>query len=75
MFLYETVALLGIGCLAGGAMSLAAGRAASASLWCETYDPLIFVLAATLLAAVAILRASSRPSCTRVDPMIALRYE
>ncbi len=77
MFLYETVALLGIGCLAGGAMSLAAGRAASALLYgVKPYDPLIFVLAATLLAAVAIF-ASFIPArrATRVDPMIALRYE
>jgi predicted permease len=77
MFLSETAALLGIGCLAGGAMSLAAGRTAAALLYgLKPYDPLTFLLAAVLLAAVAI-SASFIPArrAARVDPMVALRYE
>jgi putative ABC transport system permease protein len=77
MFLGETAALLGIGCIAGGAMSLAAGRAASALLYgVKPYDPVTFGLAAVLLAAVAIF-ASFIPArrAARVDPMVALRYE
>jgi ABC-type antimicrobial peptide transport system permease subunit len=77
IFLGETVALLGIGCVAGGAMSVAAGRAASALLYgSKPYDPVTFLLAAALLAAVAI-SASFVPArrAARVDPMVALRYE
>ena len=77
MFLGETAALLAIGCLAGAAMSLAAGRAAASLLYgLKPYDPLTFVLAATLLAGVAI-SASFVPArrAARVDPMVALRYE
>jgi predicted permease len=77
MFLGETVVLLASGCLAGGAMSLAAGRAASALLYgLKPYDPMTFVVAAALLAAVA-MSASFIPArrAARVDPMVALRYE
>jgi putative ABC transport system permease protein len=77
MFLGETAALLGIGCVAGGAMSLAAGRAATALLYgLKSYDPLTFALAATLLAGVAI-SASFIPAwrAARADPVVALRYE
>ena len=77
IFLGETVVLLGIGCVAGGALSVAAGRAASALLYgLKPYDPVTFVLAAALLAAVAI-SASFVPArrAARVDPMVALRYE
>ena len=77
MFLGETAGLLAIGCLAGGAMSLAAGRAAASLLYgLKPYDPLTFVLAATLLAGVAI-SASFIPArrAAHVDPIVALRYE
>jgi putative ABC transport system permease protein len=77
MFLGETSALLAIGCVAGGVFSLAAGKAASALLFgLKTYDPVTFVLATALLAAVA-LSASYVPArrAARVDPMVALRYE
>src|SRR6266852_5027682 len=77
MFLGETAGLLAIGCLAGGAMSLAAGRAAASLLYgLKPYDPLTFVLAATLLAGVAI-SASFIPArrAAHVEPMVALRYE
>jgi putative ABC transport system permease protein len=77
MFLGETATLLAIGCVAGGVMSLAAGRAAAALLYrLKPYDPLTFALAAALLAGVAI-SASFIPArrAARVDPMVALRYE
>lgn len=77
MFLGETAVLLGIGCAAGAAMSLAAGRAAAALLFgLKPYDPLTFALATALLASVAI-SASFIPArrAARVDPMVALRYE
>ncbi len=77
MFLGETALLLGIGCVAGGAIALAAGRAAGALLYgLKPYDPVTFALAAALLAAVA-MTASFLPArrAARVDPMIALRYE
>jgi predicted permease len=77
MFLGETAALLATGCVAGGAMSLAAGRAAGALLYgLKPYDPVAYVLAVALLAVVAI-SASFIPArrAARVDPMVALRYE
>jgi predicted permease len=77
MFLGETATLLAIGCVTGGVMSLAAGRAAAALLYgLKPYDPPTFALAAALLAAVAI-SASFIPArrAARVDPMVALRYE
>jgi putative ABC transport system permease protein len=77
MFLGETSALLMIGCAVGGALSLAAGRAASAFLYgLKPYDPVTFVLALSLLAGVA-MAASYVPArrAARVDPMVALRYE
>jgi len=77
MFLGETAGLLAIGCSAGGAMSLAAGRAAASLLYgLKPSDPLTFVLAATLLTGVAI-SASFIPArrAARIDPMVALRYE
>jgi putative ABC transport system permease protein len=58
-------------------LSVAAGRAARALLYgLKPYDPVTFVLAAALLAAVAI-SASFVPAhkAARVDPMVALRHE
>ena len=67
--------------LVGGAIGLAAalglGRAARSLLYeLEGHDPVVFVVAAVLLAAVA-LGAGYIPAlrASRVDPMQALRYE
>jgi putative ABC transport system permease protein len=77
MFLGETSVLLVVGCAVGGVLSLAVGRAAEALLFgLKTYDPLTFAVAAVLLAGVA-MAASYVPArrASRVDPMVALRYE
>jgi putative ABC transport system permease protein len=77
MFMGETTALLAVGCLAGGVLSLAVGRAAEALLFgLKTYDPATFAAAAVLLAVVA-MAASYVPArrAMKVDPIVALRYE
>jgi putative ABC transport system permease protein len=67
--------LLGVAIGAGGALVL--GRVLSGLIYgVKPTDPVTFLAVTTLLAAIALL-ASILPAyrATRVDPMVALRYE
>src|SRR6266581_427462 len=77
MVMREAGRMLVIGILAGTALSLVAGRAASSMLFgLKPYDPLTLVAAGVLLAVIAAL-ASFVPArrASRLDPLVALRYE
>jgi len=77
MVMRETGRMLAIGVAAGAALALMAGRGASSLLFgLKPYDPLTLVVATALLAVIAAL-ASFVPArrATKVDPMVALRYE
>jgi putative ABC transport system permease protein len=77
MVMREAGRLLGIGLLAGTALSLLAGRWASSLLFgLKSYDPVTLASAGLLLGAIAAL-ASFLPArrASQVDPMAALRYE
>jgi putative ABC transport system permease protein len=77
MVLRRTLALLGVGLLAGTAGALAVTRLMAGLLF-ETgaWDPAAFATGALVLAAVALL-AGYLPArrAARLDPMAALRYE
>jgi len=77
MVMLEAGRMLVIGILAGTALSLVAGRAASSLLFgLKPYDPLTLTAAGALLAVIAAL-ASFVPArrASRLDPLVALRYE
>ncbi len=77
MILREAGVLLSVGLAVGLVLALAGARAVGSVLFgLKPYDPLTFVAATALLAVVAVA-ASYLPArrATRVDPMIALRYE
>jgi predicted permease len=77
MVIGEAGLLLAVGLGAGILLSLAGGRAAGSMLFgLKPYDPVTLAIAAALLALVA-AAASYLPArrATRVDPMVALRYE
>jgi ABC-type antimicrobial peptide transport system permease subunit len=77
MVMGEACRLLGIGVAAGTALSLVPGRWASSLLFeLKPYDPLTLAVAGMLLAVIAAL-ASFLPAwrATKIDPMVALRYE
>jgi putative ABC transport system permease protein len=77
LIMRETGILLGAGLAVGLGMSLPAGRTASSLLFgLRPYDPVTLVAAVGLLAAVGGM-ASFLPArrATKVDPMLALRYE
>ena len=77
MVMHEAGRLLALGILIGTALSLIAGRWAGALLFgLKPYDPLTLIAAGALLAATAVV-ASFLPAhrASKVDPMVALRYE
>ena len=77
MVLKESLLLLVIGILIGIPISLAASRVIRAGLFgVSPSDPLTFIAAAAIIAAV-IVAAAWLPArrATRIDPMVALRYE
>src|SRR5262245_2730145 len=77
MIMREASLLLAIGLAVGIALALAAAKTAGALLYgLRPHDPATYLLAVTLLAAVA-AAASYLPArrASRVDPMVALRCE
>jgi predicted permease len=77
LILGEVSLLIGAGVFAGVGLTLAGGKAAGALLYgLKAHDPLTLVLAAIILAAAGLL-ASYIPArrASKVDPMVALRYE
>jgi predicted permease len=68
---------IGLGLAIGVPAALAGSRVLASQLWgVKSYDPMILAIAALVLAVCAIF-AASLPArrATRVDPMVALRYE
>jgi putative ABC transport system permease protein len=77
LVLGEVAILIGIGVVVGAGLTLAGGKTATSLLYgLKAWDPLTLVAAAILLAAIG-FAASFVPArrATRVDPMVALRYE
>jgi putative ABC transport system permease protein len=75
--LREILGMLAAGLCAGLIAAYGIGRVVESLLFgVKASDPVVFVLAAVLLAAVAML-AGWLPSrkAANVDPMVALRYE
>jgi predicted permease len=77
LILGEVAVLIAIGVVVGAGLTLAGSKAASSLLFgLKPRDPLTLVLAIVILAAIA-FGASFIPArrATRVDPVVALRYE
>ena len=77
MILGDVAVLMGVGVVAGAGLTLAGGKAAGSLLFgLKAWDPLTLAAAAALLVAIGFL-ASFVPArrATKVDPMVALRYE
>jgi ABC-type antimicrobial peptide transport system permease subunit len=77
MVLKESLVLLVIGIVIGVPLSLAASRLIRAGLFgVSPTDPSTFIASALIIAAV-IVAAAWLPArkATRIDPMVALRYE
>jgi len=75
--LLQTLRVVGIGVLLGTIAALAAGRVIASQLYGVTpHDPVVLSVAVMILVAVAVV-ASYLPArrATKVDPMVALRYE
>jgi predicted permease len=73
----QTLVLLALGVAVGVVLALAAVRSASSLLFgLQPNDPLTFAAASALLVTIALI-ASFLPArrASRVDPMVALRYE
>jgi predicted permease len=77
LILRKSLTLVLVGVVLGTVLALASARLVSSLLYgLDATSPLVFVAATTLLAAVAVV-ASYLPArrATKVDPMVALRYE
>lgn len=77
LILGEVAVLVTIGIVVGGGLTLAGTKAASSMLYgLKPRDPLTLALAIVILAAIGFV-ASLIPAlrATRVDPVVALRYE
>jgi putative ABC transport system permease protein len=77
MVLEQSGKMVGVGVLVGIVGSLGASRLIGSMLFrVKSYDPLTFIAVAVVLSAVA-LAACFVPArrASRVDPMVALRYE
>jgi ABC-type antimicrobial peptide transport system permease subunit len=77
MILREAFSLLAVGVVLGGALLYAAVRFIQSMLYrISAFDPATLLAAIALLAAVAFV-AAFLPAlrASRVDPMVALRYE
>ena len=77
LVLGEVAILIGIGVVVGTGLTLAGGKAATSLLYgLAARDPITLISAAILLAIIG-FAASFVPAqrATRVDPMVALRYE
>ncbi|HKS83731.1 MAG TPA: ABC transporter permease [Candidatus Acidoferrales bacterium] len=77
LIMREVGVLIGIGVVVGIGLALAGGKAAASLLYgLKAHDPLTIVLTVVILAAIGFV-ASLIPArrATRVDPMVALRYE
>jgi predicted permease len=77
LVLRSALVQLGAGLAIGIPIALAGGRVLAGQLYSvKSYDPLILGLAAVILAACALFAASvPAQHATKVDPLIALRYE
>jgi len=77
MIFREVAMLIAIGVAVGAGLTLACSKAASSLLFgLKAHDPLTLLLAVVILGAIAFV-ASFIPArrATRVDPVVALRYE
>jgi ABC-type antimicrobial peptide transport system permease subunit len=77
LVLRAAIAQVGFGLAIGVPVALAGNRVLASQLWgVKSYDPMILAVAALVLAVCAIFAASiPARRATRVDPMVALRYE
>ena len=77
LVLRESLLLVGIGIAAGIAVAAAAGRLGASQLFGVAPTNMATLLAATMLMMLVSAVAGYVPArrATRVDPMVALRYE